>query len=52
MLRISDTLAFREALLSESIKNGPGLSPQIVIKLRIAVTGQRMDPVKLVITDA
>ena len=46
MLRISDTnWLFVKALLSESIKNGPGLLPRMVIKLSVAVTGQSMDPV-------
>ena len=44
MLRISDTnWLFIKALFSESTKNGPGLSPRKVIKLRIAATGQRLD---------
>ena len=47
MLRISDTnWLFVKALLSKSIKNGPGLSPRMVIKLSIAATGQRVDPVR------
>ena len=47
ILRISDTnWLFVKALLFESIKNSPGLSPQMAIKLSIAATGQSMDPVR------
>ena len=51
MLQISEmncflSFFFVKALLSESIMNSPGLSPRMVIKLRIAATGQRIDPVQ------
>ena len=47
MLHISDTnWLLVTALLFESMKNGPELSPRMAIKLSIAATGQSMDPVQ------